>query len=107
VLTITPGAGEALAHLRDTAGDLPEGGGVRIARATDEDGEPAFTLDLVEAAAPDDVVFEGHALPVFVDPDAAPLLEGTALDGETHGDHVHFGFVRPNDANEDPVVEAE
>jgi len=38
-------------------------------------------------------VLDGHALGVFVEPQAARLLEDSALDGETHGDHVHFGFV--------------
>lgn len=93
MLTITPGAEEALAVLRDSVDDLPEQGGVRITQETGEDGEAAFALQLVEAAEDDDVVLDGHALPVFVEPAAAELLDGTALDGEAHGDHVHFGFV--------------
>jgi Fe-S cluster assembly iron-binding protein IscA len=93
MLTITEGAEEALAVLRDSVEDLPEEGGVRITQETDDEGQAAFALQLVEAAEDDDVVLEGHALPVFVEPHAAELLDGTALDGEAHGDHVHFGFV--------------
>jgi Fe-S cluster assembly iron-binding protein IscA len=93
VLTITPGAEEALAVLRDSVEDLPENGGVRITQEADQEGSPAFSLQLVEEAEDDDVVLDGHALPVFVEPTAAELLDGTALDGEAHGDHVHFGFV--------------
>jgi iron-sulfur cluster assembly protein len=93
MLTITQGAEEALAVLRDSVEDLPDEGGVRITQEQDEDGEAAFALQLVEAAEDDDVVLEGHALNVFVEPAAAELLDGTALDGEAHGDHVHFGFV--------------
>ena len=97
MLTITQGAEEALAVLRDSVEDLPDEGGVRITQEQDEDGEAAFALQLVEAAEDDDVVLEGHALNVFVEPAAAELLDGTALDGEAHGDHVHFGFVALGD----------
>jgi Fe-S cluster assembly iron-binding protein IscA len=93
VLTITQGAEEALAMLRDSVDDLPEQGGVRITQETSDDGEPAFSLQLVESAEDDDVVLDGHALPVFVERTAAEALEDSALDGEAHGDHVHFGFV--------------
>ena len=93
MLTITQGAEEALAKLRDSVEDLPPEGGVRITQDTDESGDASFSLELVEAAEDDDVVLDGHALPVFVEPTAAELLDGTALDGEAHGDHVHFGFV--------------
>ena len=97
MLTITPGAEQALAVLRDSVDDLPEDGGVRITQETDDEGQAAFALQLVEAAEDDDVVLDGHALPVFVEPTAAELLDGTALDGEAHGDHVHFGFVALGD----------
>ena len=93
MLTITEGAEEALAMLRDSVEDLPEQGGVRITQDVDEEGEPGFALQLVEHAEEDDVVLDGHALPVFVERQAAELLDDTALDGEAHGDHVHFGFV--------------
>jgi len=93
MLTITPGAEEALAVLRDSVEDLPDEGGVRITQETDENGQAAFALQLVESAEDDDVVLDGHALPVFLEPAAAEMLDGTALDGEAHGDHVHFGFV--------------
>jgi Fe-S cluster assembly iron-binding protein IscA len=93
VLTITQGAEEALAMLRDSVDDLPPEGGVRIKQDTGEDGETGFSLELVENAEDDDLILDGHALPVFVEPAAAELLDGTALDGEAHGDHVHFGFV--------------
>ena len=93
MLTITEGAEQALAMLRESVEDLPEEGGVRITQEVDEDGEQGFALQLVERAEDDDVVLDGHALPVFVERTAAELLGDTALDGEAHGDHVHFGFV--------------
>ena len=93
MLTITDGAEEALAMLRDSVEDLPETGGVRITQEVGSNGDSAFALQLVEHPEEDDVVLDGHALGVFVEPQAARLLEDSALDGETHGDHVHFGFV--------------
>ena len=93
MLTITDGAAEALTMLRDSVDDLPEGGGVRITREAGNNGDSGFTLELVEHPEADDLVLEGHALQVFVEPAAARLLDHSALDGEAHGDHVHFGFV--------------
>jgi Fe-S cluster assembly iron-binding protein IscA len=93
MFAITQGAEEALAMLRDSVEDLPEGGGMRISQQTDNEGQAAFTLELVPGPDDDDVVLEGHAMQVFVEPEAASLLDGTALDGQAHGDHVHFGFV--------------
>jgi Fe-S cluster assembly iron-binding protein IscA len=101
VLSITPGADEALTLLRDSVEDLPDGGGVRITQEDDDDGEPGFALQLVEAGEEGDVVIDGHALQIFVDPQAASALEDSALDGEAHGDHVHFGFVGLEDAGID------
>ena len=97
MLTITQGAEEALAMLRDSVQDLPEGGGVRITQEADDNGDTGFALQLVEAPEDDDVVLDGHALQVFVEPQAAAMLEDSALDGEAHGDHVHFGFVALDD----------
>jgi len=105
LLTITQGAQEALEMLRDSVENLPEGGGVRITQEAGDNGQQGFSLQLVEAAETDDVVLEGHALPVFVEPEAAALLDATALDGETHGDHVHFGFVQQDGAADEPPVE--
>jgi Fe-S cluster assembly iron-binding protein IscA len=103
VLSITPGADEALTLLRDSVEDLPDGGGVRITQEQDEDGEAGFALQLVEAAEEGDVLIEGHPLQVFVEPTAAAALEDSALDGEAHGDHVHFGFVDQQDAGTDAL----
>ena len=47
------------------------------------------------------MVIDGHPLQVFVEPTAAAALQDSALDGEAHGDHVHFGFVGIDDAGAD------
>lgn len=106
MLTITQGAEEALAMLRDSVEDMPERGGVRITQEADDNGDTGFALQLVEAPGRDDVVLDGHALQVFVEPRAAALLDGSALDGEAHGDHVHFGFVDRDDVDGDDAPAA-
>jgi Fe-S cluster assembly iron-binding protein IscA len=103
MLAITPGADEALTHIRTNVEGLPEDGGIRITQEPDEDGTPGFALEVVEQPESDDLIIEDHPLRVFVAPDAAQELEGTALDGEVHGDHVHFGFVDlPEDGDASP-----
>jgi Fe-S cluster assembly iron-binding protein IscA len=96
-LTISPGADEALAMLRDQVEDLPEGGGVRITAETDEQGESGFSLGMADGPAEGDHTVEGHNLPVFVEAAAATMLDAMVLDGEVHGDHVHFGFTPQGD----------
>jgi Fe-S cluster assembly iron-binding protein IscA len=101
MLAITPGADEALTHIRTNVEGLPEDGGIRITQEAEEDGTPGFALEVVEHPEDDDVVIEDHPLRVFVAKDAVEELEGSALDGEVHGDHVHFGFVEiPDEAKE-------
>ena len=100
MLAITPGADEALTHIRTNVEGLPEDGGLRITQEPDEDGTPGFALEVVEQPESDDLIIEDHPLRVFVAKDAAGELEGSALDGEVHGDHVHFGFVEvPEDGD--------
>ena len=93
MLAITPGADEALTHIRTNIDGLPEDGGIRITQEPDEDGTPGFALEVVEHPEDDDVVVEDHPLPVYIARDAMEELKGSMLDGEVHGDHVHFGFV--------------
>ena len=102
MLAITPGADEALTHIRTNVEGLPEDGGIRITQEPEEDGTPGFALEVVERPEDDDVIIEDHPLRVFVAKDAVDELEGSALDGEVHGDHVHFGFLEiPEEADGD------
>jgi Fe-S cluster assembly iron-binding protein IscA len=93
MLAITSGADEALTYLRDTIEGLPDNAGIRITQEPDEDGTEGFALEVVESPEEEDAIIEGHPLRVFVAPDAAKELDNSALDGEVHGDHVHFGFI--------------
>src|SRR4051812_14416029 len=107
MLVITPGADEALTHIRTNIDGLPEDAGIRITQEPDEDGTPGFALEVVEQPENDDVVIEDHPLRVFIAKDAVDELDGSALDGEVHGDHVHFGFVEVPDEAGDETGEDE
>src|SRR4051794_19486828 len=93
MLAITDGAAEALQLIRDNIEELPEEAGLRITPEEGEDGEPGWALEVVSNKQPDDIVVEGPPLPVFMPKETADELAQSALDGETHGDHVHFGIV--------------
>jgi iron-sulfur cluster assembly protein len=87
---------DAAAAIRGIVGgsDIPEGAGLRITRevTTDEDGAPRTDLRLSVVAAPqegDEVLEEER---VFVDPDAAELLDDKLLDADIVGDDVRFSL---------------
>ncbi|HVL95637.1 MAG TPA: hypothetical protein VM266_07230 [Solirubrobacteraceae bacterium] len=93
MLAITQGADEALDLLRTNIDGLPDEAGLRISPEADEDGEPGYALEVVQGPEEGDAVIEGHPLRVFVAAEAVDGLDAAALDGEVHGDHVHFGIV--------------
>jgi hypothetical protein len=104
MLAITEGADEALQHIRDNLEDFPDGGGLRITAG--DEGDDDWVLEVVTEKEGDDVVIDGHPLPVYLPKDVSDELAQCALDGETHGDHVHFGIidlseVGPEDAPEE------
>ena len=106
MLAITDGADEALQHIKDNLEDFPEEGGLRITQAQTDDGDAEFTLEVVQSKEEGDVVIDGHPIPVYLAQDVCDDLAQSALDGETHGDHVHFGIVDlsevgPEDASSD------
>jgi iron-sulfur cluster assembly protein len=73
---------------------VPEGAGLRITREvnTDEEGAPRTDLRLSVVAQPeegDEVLKEER---VFVDPDAADLLDDKLLDADIVGDDVRFSL---------------
>ena len=73
-----------------TTGDAPEGSGVRIAAAHDEDGGPALSIEVAREPSEGDEVLEEDGTRVFLEPEAASLLDDKVLDAERHDDHYHF-----------------
>jgi Fe-S cluster assembly iron-binding protein IscA len=94
MLTLSPSAVEAVGSLLQRT-EVPADAGMRIGSA----GESQFTLELVPEPAPDDQVIEQGDARVFVDSQAAPMLDNAQLDAHVKGDQVAFGLTSPGDSN--------
>jgi Fe-S cluster assembly iron-binding protein IscA len=74
--------------------ELPEEAGVRVTtevpRPEDGTAEPAVQLEVVEAPEAGDQVIEDAS--VFVEPQAAMLLDDKLLDAEREGNKVQFAL---------------
>jgi Fe-S cluster assembly iron-binding protein IscA len=89
MLTLTESAKELVRDMV-SAEDAPEGSGLRIAAAQDEGGGPALSLELASEPIEGDQVLDDDGTRVFLEPEAASLLDDKILDTERHGDHYHF-----------------
>jgi Fe-S cluster assembly iron-binding protein IscA len=68
---------------------MPDDAGMRIGAT----GEAEFTIEIVGEPAPDDQVIEQGEARVFVDSEAAPMLDNAQLDARIQGDQVAFGLT--------------
>jgi Fe-S cluster assembly iron-binding protein IscA len=98
VLTLTESARDVVRDMV-SAGDAPEGSGLRIAAEPTGEGEAALSLAVAESPAEGDEVVEEDGARVFLEPQAASLLEDQVLDARLHEDHVHF-TVEPQAADQ-------
>ena len=90
MLTITQTAAEAIETIVTSAPDVPDTGGLRIARGLGSDGGDGFALSLAQAPEPTDQVVEAQGVPVFVESETATLLDDKVLDARVEGDQVGF-----------------
>ena len=102
MLSISPAASEAIRDLV-AASDLSENAGIRI---TNRPGVPGtLDLSLVPEADEADEIVEGQGAAVFLDDEAAELLDDKTLDAQRHGEQVAFRIVeRDGDQNGDGVA---
>ena len=90
MLAITPNAAEAIKGVVNSSG-LPEEAGLRIARPLAEDQRGAgFELTVAPLPAEDDQVVEESGAHVFLEPQAADVLDDRKLDADIRGDQVRF-----------------
>jgi Fe-S cluster assembly iron-binding protein IscA len=89
MLTLTPSAVEAVDGLLHSSPEVPDEAGLRIGST----GESQLTIEIVPEPAPGDQVIEEGGARVFVDSDAAPLLDNIQLDARVEGDQVAFGLA--------------
>ena len=89
MFSLSPSAVEAVDSLLRTP-EIPDDAGLRIRVA----GESELTIELAPEPAPGDQVVEEGGARVFVDSEAAPVLENVELDARMEGDQVAFGLTR-------------
>ncbi|MBM0260155.1 iron-sulfur cluster assembly accessory protein [Micromonospora sp. 4G55] len=90
MLTMTD---NAVMVIRDLAlqQDVAQDGGLRIAADTDAG---SLTIELVPEPAQGDKVVDNQGARIFLDPDAAELLEDTSVDAVVDDEGVvQFGFT--------------
>jgi iron-sulfur cluster assembly protein len=100
MLTLTESAKEMVRDMV-SAENAPEGSGLRIVAAHDEDGGPALSLELATEPAAGDQVLDDEGTRVFLEPEAAALLDDKILTTERHDDHYHFGLEDQDNAQGD------
>lgn len=88
MLTLTPNAESAIRGILDSA--LEGRGGLRISADPGSDGQVGFRMALVEAPEPQDHVVEDVDVPVYLGPDAEPLLANGVLDATMKDTAVTF-----------------
>jgi iron-sulfur cluster assembly protein len=102
VLTLTPTAAEVVRTLVEQS-PAPDSGGLRIAAGGENPEGIALELTLVDEPEPADERVEQEGATVYLDPDAAELLEDKLLDAQVAEDHVTF-MLREDDADFGPFM---
>jgi Fe-S cluster assembly iron-binding protein IscA len=74
--------------------ELTDSGGLRFEGREGPDGSWQFDPSLADGPEDGDQVVERDGAKVFLDASAADKLADQVLEIESHGDHVHFQFVR-------------
>jgi Fe-S cluster assembly iron-binding protein IscA len=97
VLTITHEAAEAIDAVVHSAPNASETAGLRIARGVTPDGQQGLELSVADAPVSDDSVVEAEGTPVYLDPEAAAMLDDKVLDAQVDGDRVGF-LLREQDS---------
>ncbi len=88
MLTLSPSAVEAVDLLLHNP-EVPDDAGLRIGSA----GESEFTLGIAAGPAPGDQIIEEGGVRVFVDAEAAPMLDNAELNARRDGDQLAFGLA--------------
>ena len=73
-----------------------KGIGLRLGVKTSGCSGMAYTLEFVDEAAPEDVIFDTNGIKVLVDPTRLVYLDGTELDFAKEGLNEGFKFNNPN-----------
>jgi Fe-S cluster assembly iron-binding protein IscA len=89
LLALTDEAVEAVRNIVSSSDELPETGGLRL--ATERAGtQTTLQLSVVALPAEDDEVIEEHGARVFLEPEAAVVLDDKVLDARIEQNQVEF-----------------
>lgn len=92
-VTLTPNAAIRVQKFLSSRG---KGIGLRVGVKTSGCSGMAYTLEFVDEAAPEDLIFDSHGVKVLVDPTSLVYLDGTELDYAKEGLNEGFKFNNPN-----------
>ena len=87
---------KAAKHVDNYLTKRGKGFGLRVGVRTSGCSGMAYTLEFVDDIEPEDLVFEGHGVKVFIDPKSHVYLDGTQLDYTKEGLQEGFKFENPN-----------
>lgn len=93
MITLTENAAHHISNFLTKRG---KGEGIRLGVKTSGCSGMAYTLEFVDDIQPEDLVFEGHGVKVFIDPKSHVYLDGTELDYTKEGLQEGFKFQNPN-----------
>jgi len=89
LLTLTDSAVEAVKHLVSSSDEFSETGGLRMV-AGQTGMQTKLELSVVPLPAEDDEVIEEQGVRVFLEPEAAALLDDKVLDASVEQNQVAF-----------------
>jgi iron-sulfur cluster assembly protein len=92
-VTLTTVAAARVQKFLDSRG---KGIGLRLGVKTSGCSGMAYTLEFVDEAAPEDMIFESNGVKVLVDPTSLVYMDGTELDYAKEGLNEGFKFNNPN-----------
>ena len=92
-ISLTESAAKHVAGQLQTRG---HGLGIRLGVTTSGCSGMAYVLEFVDEPAPEDQVFEGHGVRIYIDPKSLVYLEGTELDFVKEGVNEGLQFRNPN-----------
>lgn len=90
----------ARARMQDFLARQPSAVGVRFGIKRTGCSGFGYTVDLAEAVAENDTVFEQDGLQLVVDRKALPFIDGTEIDFQRQGLSATFVFRNPNATGE-------
>lgn len=92
-ITLTPTAATRVQKFLSSRG---KGIGLRLGVKTSGCSGMAYTLEFVDEALPEDLIFDSNGVKVLVDPTSLVYLDGTEVDYAKEGLNEGFKFSNPN-----------